>query len=142
MKRCFKCLRDLDESEFYRHPQMADGLLGKCKECAKLDSRKNRNARLDYYRRYDTIRSQRPERKQHLRETVRRLRQQNPEKTRARTAVSRALRSGRLHRPDHCSACSLPCRPEAHHTDYSKPLDVVWLCSGCHGREHSMGDAA
>jgi hypothetical protein len=25
---------------------------------------------------------------------------------------------------------------EAHHNDYSKPLDITWLCRVHHGREH------
>lgn len=39
MKRCYKCGRLLPITDFYRHPSMADGHLGKCKECTKQDVR-------------------------------------------------------------------------------------------------------
>jgi hypothetical protein len=57
------------------------------------------------------------------------------------SAVTTALRSGKLKRPDICTRCKLPpfegCVIQGHHSDYSKPLDVIWLCSECHGREHA-----
>lgn len=62
---------------------------------------------------------------------------------RARRAVQAAVKRGLLVRPSECSWCAKPGGKhptgfpiEAHHEDYTKPLDVVWLCSGCHWLRH------
>jgi twinkle protein len=52
---------------------------------------------------------------------------------RARRAVQSALERGELVKPEACEGCGAPGPVEAHHEDYSKPLDVRWLCPGCHG---------
>lgn len=67
----------------------------------------------------------------------------NPEKVRAHYAVKYAVKVGKLVRPDKCEKCgsiTLPARDgrsglHAHHRDYSKKLDVQWLCAFCHGNE-------
>lgn len=62
-------------------------------------------------------------------------------KVRARSKVYVALASGRLEKRP-CEAVDRHgrfCRRtpvHAHHEDYSRPLDVVWLCRCCHARRH------
>jgi hypothetical protein len=53
----------------------------------------------------------------------------------ANSAVSNAKVSGKL-KVQPCEACGSTYKVEAHHTDYSKPLDVRWLCRKHHLAEH------
>ncbi len=62
-------------------------------------------------------------------------RKRNADRNAARRAVHEALRKGKLTRPDFCQWCTEPCRPEASHDDYSKPLLVTFLCIPCHRRK-------
>lgn len=66
----------------------------------------------------------------------RRWRANNPQKALAHRIMAKALRRGELRRSEACSKCGRKGKVEGHHVDYSKPLDVVWLCSRCHHREH------
>jgi len=52
----------------------------------------------------------------------------------AHTLVRVALKRGDLVRPDVCEECSGNAYCEAAHSDYSKPLDIRWLCRPCHRR--------
>jgi hypothetical protein len=57
----------------------------------------------------------------------------------ARQMVHQALRLGLIEKPEACERCGAkppPRRLHAHHLDYEKPLEIVWLCSLCHGEEH------
>ncbi len=63
-------------------------------------------------------------------------RRNEPHKVKARQLVSYAVEIGVLTRPMNCAKCNIECKPEGHHPDYSKPLDVIWLCRECHNKEH------
>lgn len=58
----------------------------------------------------------------------------NPEKRRAHKIVEGAILSGRI-RKEPCAICG-ELRSQAHHDDYSKPLDVMWLCPKHHSARH------
>lgn len=68
----------------------------------------------------------------------------NGEKRKAHNIVSNAIRDGRLVKGTVCEMADEDCRGrlEAHHDDYSKPLDVRWLCSLHHKAQHPQGKAA
>jgi hypothetical protein len=57
-------------------------------------------------------------------------------KQRASRAVHRALKFGQLIR-ESCLFCDEP-KTEAHHHDYTKPLEVTWLCRRHHRLVHRM----
>ena len=53
--------------------------------------------------------------------------------------VAKALRDGSIKKPSNCSGCFRGENEvfiEAHHPDYDKPHDVIWLCKECHLKLH------
>ena len=131
-KTCFKCGESKPLSSFYKHKEMADGHLGKCKVCTKKDVSKNYKDNREYYQEYERHRNNMPDRAQFKTDACRKHRMKYPDKYAARNAVGNALRDGRITRPLRCSECGINCIPEAHHEDYNEPLTVTWLCSECH----------
>ena len=71
-----------------------------------------------------------------FKKSVLKHRQKYPEKRIAQSRVSAAIKSGKLIRPDSCVICTKECIPEGHHPDYSKPLEVIWVCKQCHADYH------
>lgn len=105
-----------------------------CKECVKahVKARARTNPEVQEY---DRARAKTPERRAKARAVTRKWRDQNPEGYKAHTAVSNAVRDGRLQKLP-CTFCGSD-KVHAHHRDYTKPLDVVWLCAKCHHRLHA-----
>jgi hypothetical protein len=43
MKKCFKCNKEKQYEDFYKHKGMSDGYLNKCKSCTKEDSKRQKS---------------------------------------------------------------------------------------------------
>ncbi len=72
-----------------------------------------------------------------IRTTSQKMAKIYPEKARARAQVAYWVRQGKLKKPIECPRCGSGERKiQAHHHDYSKPLDVRWLCTYCHADFH------
>ena len=133
-KVCFKCKSVKPILDFYKHPKMADGHVNKCKECNKNDVTKNRNDNLEVVRAYDRERGKNPDRIKANTEVTRIWRAEDTRRQKAHNLVGKAIRSGKLVR-ESCCWCG-ESKTVAHHEDYDKPLDVMWLCQPCHKQRH------
>ena len=63
-------------------------------------------------------------------------RNRNRHKYNAQRMVRKRVRSGKIVRPNSCQVCGILGKPQAHHDNYSKPLEVMWLCAQCHNDRH------
>jgi hypothetical protein len=133
-KECFKCKTVKPLEDFYKHSMMADGRFNKCKTCTKSDVLEHRNKNLERIREYDRERGKKPERRASSAAISQAWRREDPRRQRAHNAVTRAIKKERLVRAP-CCRCGSE-RSLAHHEDYDKPLDVIWLCQPCHKQRH------
>lgn len=71
-----------------------------------------------------------------------RWRAENDVKVKAETRARDATKKGILKSPGVCEDCLVATsKLHRHHEDYSKPLDVVWVCPKCHGKRHQRINA-
>ena len=128
-KQCPRCQKIKSIDNFGINVTMPDGYSYWCKKC-KCDSQKNYRHRMVAKAFAANELSARQK-----------YRRSNRHKAHANLLVHRALESGKINKPDYCAKCFKKGVVEAHHTDYSKPLDVVWLCVCCHKRAHRILEA-
>lgn len=157
MKICFKCGKEKDLSEFYKHKQMGDGHLGKCKSCTKIDSKiraekpENINSVKETKRLWarsckgvETTKKYLSTGKGKLCSTVAKkiYEEANPKKASAHRMVNNAVKYGMLKKPTFCEQCNKENKIiHGHHSDYNKPLDVDWLCPSCHSEWHRNNES-
>ena len=138
-KNCFKCQTIKPLTEFYKHSAMLDGHLNKCKPCTKKDVAKHRLENIEKIRQYDKERSKLPERKKINVIINRAWRQEDKRRQRCHNAVSKAIKKGIIVRMP-CIKCN-SLKSLAHHENYNRPLDVMWLCQICHKEWHKHNKA-
>lgn len=133
-KECFKCQTVKPLEEFYKHSAMADGHVNKCKSCNLIDVKNHREKNIDRIRAYDRERGKNKDRMAKANVISSQWRNEDKRRVKAHNAVARAVKSGKL-----VSSPCVRCASEkslAHHEDYDKPLEVVWLCQPCHKQRH------
>ena len=60
----------------------------------------------------------------------------NRDKCRAWSKLHYAIAHGKIKKADRCSICNSLGIIMAHHHDYNKPLDIIWVCWKCHNKIH------
>lgn len=121
-KRCPTCKQDLPTSAFGKDASTISGLACYCR---------NGRAAAIYAKREEIAEKRKEQRKSWNIKDGR-----TPEQKRVHSALQSAVRKGTVLKPSVCDRCGDEAKLDAHHTDYSKPLDVLWLCRGCHKAEH------
>lgn len=139
-RTCVKCGETKPLFEFYEDKYQRG--YSKCKLCKINVVIARRIDKLDYVKSYD--RSRKPANTERRKAARMEYERNNPEKILARRIAKKARRDGIIiARP--CEMCSSDeerkANPvvEMHHDDYSKPLEVRFLCSKHHHRVEGYG---
>jgi hypothetical protein len=126
MRRCIRCLLEKEDKDF-------NGKSAMCRECRKEEKAVReilKTGRRDNRRMTE-------ERKAYKNKQVVEWMKNNPEKISAHRKIGYEVKLGRIIRPKICEICGkYTDRIMAHHTDYSQPFLVVWVCPRCHGEIH------
>lgn len=147
MKKCKICEQEKSLDNFYPHKAMKDGHLNICKSCTKVRIKKHRHENLEQIRAYDRIRGRSEkrrernrlycrEKRQMLARYVSEWRKRNRQKANAHGRVNKAVKAGTLIKMP-CEKCG-NLSVHGHHDDYTKPLEVRWLCPKHHGELHRV----
>lgn len=134
IKKCLFCDKDM----FLTNSQMSRQF------CSKLCLKKGRPRIIrtpEEQTLYNTERAKRYRNTKKGKFIVRKIAKQQykkyKKKANARSLLNWHVNNGSILKPDACSICNKTGYIHAHHEDYSKPLDVIWVCPKCHKDIHS-----
>lgn len=136
---CTGCKTDKPATGFSRNKTQPNGLQPHCKDCNRARYMANRDEIIAY--KLERIKDN-PEQnrvwKQRARQNWLRT-EAGKERLRFYSVYRHAIKTGVLVKPDACGDCGkvLPSKKiQGHHADYTKPLQVEWVCAKCHGLRH------
>jgi len=131
--RCSGCGKLLPVTSFHKANKDKRGYNYYCLICkaavAKKYRKANREVKREYYK----------NNRDKILESLKKYKQNNPLKVKAREVLHNAIENNRVIKPKRCSRCNKKFNPHGicgHHEDYSKPLDVLWVCHQCHSAIH------
>ena len=137
-KRCCTCNEIKPLSEFYKNRAVKDGYQRSCKLCFKKHQRvysqseKGRRAHRQASFRYNRSKKGQLANKQRSKQ----FKVENPQIIKARKAISYAVKSNKLPRPDslQCHYCQAQAKQYHHHKGYVSKhrKDVIPVCDYCH----------
>lgn len=143
LKTCTHCGEMKPLGEFHHDICRPDGHRSSCRVCDQAKQRAKYAANPEYHRDLARIRAERhPGRdaeRAKRRERWRTRFKSAPEKLAANLMLRDAVHYGSVVKPAICQGCGKECsgrRLHGHHPDYSKPLEVLWLCHSCHRLLH------
>lgn len=149
MKTCRRCNTPKEDIEFNTFKKYGKIYLkSMCKPCQAEWYKENQYGKKSYEKNKDHKKArmqtyaQTKEGKEAVKRAQKKYRasEQYSIKQNARKKVLRAVKSGKLIKPECCTDCGQLLPLEAHHTDYSKPLEVQWLCKSCHENVHHLNE--
>ena len=160
-KKCSKCKIYKNIKHFYKQKCGLLGRCGSCKECRLSYQRIYASSHLDQKRendrKYDKLnreknreknriwRSRNPgyfkqyyyQNTQKKLEIDKRWRLRNPDRMNCYNELRKHLKKNLISRPKKCTMCGQESNKiQSHHYDYSKPLEVIWICFSCHLHIH------
>jgi len=138
-KNCSACQKRLPVSEFTKNSASEDLLSSRCRSCAREDRIKKGLQKPEGWERKTKNMSEyqkawHKKNPSYRTERSKTWLSRNPERRKVRDAVKYALRTGKLQKLP-CGVCG-ELEVEGHHSDYSRPLDVIWLCKEHHREIH------
>lgn len=133
MKCCSVCGLSKAAQDFQKRSASHDGLTAACKACLK-ERDKARESPERAAKRAEYIRTEAG--KAAKKRATDAYNDRYPMRRAAHVIVGNAVRDRKLVKPHAYESCGLTEALEAHHDDYTKPLDVRWLCDPCHKEWH------